>query len=170
LEFGNAQIMVDHIAQGFARKDPERARLYLDRAEQYNDMLKTLDQKYEKALASCKHKILIYAGHFAFGYFADRYGFTHVSPYVGFSPSAEPSPRRIAELVKTMKAMDMKAVFYEEGVLPRVAGVIAKETGAELLLLHGAHNVTRDELDQGVTYLSIMENNLERLKKGLECP
>ncbi len=170
LEFSNAQIMVTHIARGFAQKDPERAQLYLDRAAQYNAWLKELDQNYENALASCRHKTLIYAGHFAFGYFAERYGFTHVSPYAGFSPSAEPSPRRIAELIETMKATGMRAVFYEEGVEPRVARVIGKETGARLLLLHGAHNVTKDELDQGVTYLSIMEDNLDRLKEGLECP
>ncbi len=172
LEFGNAQIMVDHIAQAFAQaqKDPERARLYIERAAEYKSRLKELDARYEKALASCKHRTLIYAGHFAFGYFAERYGLTHVSPYQGFSPDAEPTPGRIAELVQTMKALNIQAVFYEEGVEPRVARTIARETGAKMLLLHGAHNVTRDELKSGVTYLSIMEENLARLKEGLECP
>ncbi len=170
LEFGNAQIMVGHIARAFAEKDPQNAQLYLDRAAHYNARLQELDKTYEEALASCRHRTLIYAGHFAFGYFADRYGFDHVSPYSGFSPSAEPSPRRIAQLINKMRDMDMMAVFYEEGVEPRVARVIGRETGARLLLLHGAHNVTRDELAANVTYLSIMEDNLERLKEGLECP
>ncbi len=169
LEFGNARIMVNHIARAFAEKDPQNEEFYLDRAAKYNARLHELEKVYEEELASCRHRTLIYAGHFAFGYFAERYGLTHVSPYTGFSPSAEPSPRRIAELIGKMRDMDMKAVFYEEGVEPRVARVIARETGARLLLLHGAHNVTRDELAENVSYLSIMEDNLERLKEGLEC-
>ena len=46
--------------------------------------------------------------------------------------------------------------------------MIAKETGAKLLLLHGAHNLSKKELSSGVTFLSIMEHNLDNLKTGLE--
>jgi zinc transport system substrate-binding protein len=50
-----------------------------------------------------------------------------------------------------------------------VADILSRETGATLLLLHGAHNVSREEIDRGVTFLELMENNLRNLKMGLEC-
>ena len=170
LEFGNAQKIVDHIASAFAAKDPDNAQVYLNRAQDYNAKLQELDETYARTLAACKHRTLIYGGHFAFGYFANRYRLKHMSPYQGFAPDAEPTPKKLAELIKTMKESDLQAIFYEEGIEPRVAKVIGEETGARLLLLHGAHNVTKDELAGGVTYLSIMQANLERLKQGLECP
>ena len=170
LDLGNARKMVDTIAGAFARKDPANRQLYLDRAREYNGRLKALDEDFQKSLAGCKSHTIISGGHFAFGYFARRYGLDHVSPYSGVSPDAEPTPKKIAELIETIKKLGATSIFYEENIEPRVARIIREETGARLLLLHGAHNVTRDELAGGATYLSIMEGNLKRLKEGLECP
>jgi zinc transport system substrate-binding protein len=61
-------------------------------------------------------------------------------------------------------------VFYEELVSPRVAETIARETGATLLLLHGAHNVSKNDMEEGVAFLSLMERNLTGLRAGLQCP
>ena len=48
-----------------------------------------------------------------------------------------------------------------------MAEIIGEETGAEPLLLHSCHNVTRREFESGVTYLQLMEQNVENLRKGL---
>jgi zinc transport system substrate-binding protein len=53
--------------------------------------------------------------------------------------------------------------------MPRVADVIAKETGATLMRLHGAHNISKEDMDKGVTFVYIMEENLKNLKAGLQC-
>ena len=49
-----------------------------------------------------------------------------------------------------------------------LARVLAEETGAVPLLLHSCHNVSKAELEAGVTYLSLMEQNLANLKEGLQ--
>jgi zinc transport system substrate-binding protein len=68
-----------------------------------------------------------------------------------------------------MKRYRLGHVFYEELVSPRVAETIARETGASLLLLHGAHNVSKHDMEEGVTFLSLMERNLASLRVGLQC-
>ena len=68
-----------------------------------------------------------------------------------------------------MRRYGVKYIYYEELVTPKMANVIAKETGCGLLMLHGAHNVTREEMESGVTFVSLMEKNLENLKAGLQC-
>jgi len=44
---------------------------------------------------------------------------------------------------------------------------LSKETGAKMLLLHGAHNLSKEEMESNINYIDIMKGNLERLKEGL---
>lgn len=163
----NAIIMVDTILEALIQADPSNAAFYTENARLYKEELKALDRQLEEGLSELKSRTIINGGHFAFGYFAQRYDLDHVSPYEGFSPDAEPTPQKIAEMIDLMNSMQIKTVFYQELIDPRVAGIIAEETGATLSLLHGAHNVSKDELKSGVTYITIMKGNLERLKAGL---
>jgi zinc transport system substrate-binding protein len=167
LDFVNAQKMVDHILEGLVKKDPIHKELYSKNAEQYKSKLNDLDQKFKETLSRCKTKVFVHAGHFAFGYLSKRYGLEYVSAY-GFSPDAEPSPKRLVELTKTMKKLGLRHIYYEELITPRVAEVISKETGAKLLMLHGAHNLTKDEFEKGDTFISLMEGNLKNLEVGLQ--
>ncbi|MEN6308179.1 MAG: metal ABC transporter substrate-binding protein [Anaerohalosphaeraceae bacterium] len=162
-----AQQIVSTIADGFATKDPANKDYYLANAKTYTEKLAALDTQIRTTLEKCSKKTIVYGGHFAFGYFSKRYGLDHLSPYAGFSPNAEPTPRKITEMIDTLKKADTSYIYYEELLEPRVARIIAEGAGAKLLLLHGAHNISKEELDKGVTYLDIMESNLERLKLGL---
>ena len=69
----------------------------------------------------------------------------------------------------TMRRNDLKYVYYEKLSQPRIASVIARETGARTLLLNPAHNLAKEDMARGLTFISIMEENLENLKTGLEC-
>ena len=46
--------------------------------------------------------------------------------------------------------------------------MISDETGAKMLLLHSCHNVSKEDFNNGVTYLSLMKQNVENLKVGLD--
>lgn len=169
LEFTNAAKIVLGMAQAFAEKDPKNGESYMARAKAYGESLRELDQLYATTLETCRQRTIIYGGHFAFGYAAKRYRLKHISPYKGFSPNAEPSPKDVAQLTRRMKKEGHSHIFFEEGIEPKVARVISSETGAKMLLLHGAHNLGKKELDSKVTYLSLMNDNLQRLQEGLQC-
>jgi zinc transport system substrate-binding protein len=168
LDFVNAQKMVDHILEGLLKRDSANKDFYSKNAEQYKSKLNDLDVQFKETLSRCKKKMFIHAGHFAFGYMARRYGLQYIAAY-GFSPDAEPSPKKLVELTKTLKKHGLAHLYYEELITPRVAETIAKETGASLLMLHGAHNLTKDEFEKGVTFISLMQENLKNLKAGLQC-
>ncbi|OPY64235.1 MAG: High-affinity zinc uptake system binding-protein ZnuA precursor [Syntrophorhabdaceae bacterium PtaU1.Bin034] len=168
LDFANAQKMVDTIADGLAAKDTAHKELYGRNATAYKEKLASLDQRYRETLATCEKRHIIHGGHFAFNYLARRYGLEYESAYPG-SPDTEPSVRRLVELRKKLKKHGLDTVYFEELINPRTAEVIAKETGSKLLKLHGAHNVTKEEMDQGVTFLQLMEHNLTSLRLGLKC-
>ena len=168
LDFTRAQKMVENIRDGFISKDPQRKDLYLKNAADYNAKLAALDGQFKTGLSNCLHRFLVHGGHFAFNYLAKRYDLEYVSAYEG-SPDAEPSPRKITELKKLVKEKGVKYIYYEELITPRVAEVVSRETGCELLFLHGAHNISKEDMEKGATFLSLMERNLENLRKGLEC-
>ena len=168
LDITNAQKMVDNILEGLSRKDPANSDYYTKNAQVYRAKLDEIDKKYREVLSSCRQKVFIHGGHFAFGYLAKSYDLHYMAAYKG-SPDAEPTPRRITELKKMLKTYDIKYIYYEELITPRVAEVVSKETGAVLLKIHGAHNVSKEEMDKGITFLSIMEDNLKSLQKGLGC-
>ena len=168
LDFARAQKMVENIRDGFISKEPSRKDVFTKNAAQYNARLSALDREFKAGLSDCRHHLFIHGGHFAFNYLAKRYNLDYVSAYEG-SPDSEPSPRKIMELKKLVKDKGVKYIYYEELIMPRIAEVVARETGCELLFLHGAHNISKDDLEKGATFISLMEQNLANLRKGLEC-
>ena len=168
LSIPNAEKMVDNIRDGLARRDPAGSDYYLQNAKNYRTLLDDLDVRFEAGLSGCRQHIFLHGGHYAFGYLAARYGLQYLSAYA-VSPNAEPTPRKLMQLVDQVKKNSLNAIFYEELLSPRMAETIARETGAKLLKLHGVHNVSREDMAAGASYMSLMEENLKNLRIGLQC-
>ena len=163
-----AMQMVDNVTEAFIQADPKNREYYTQNSKAYKNKLYQLHQKIEKELSSIDRRDVVFAGHMVFGYFAKRYDLTFTTPYRSFSPDAEPTPRRMAELITTMKKGGYSYIYFEELINPKSAKLIARETGAEILLLHGAHNLSKEDLKAGKSYIDIMEGNLKNLKRGLK--
>lgn len=168
LDLAYDQVIVERTAQALSSMDPENRRYYLDNAKAYEERLLALDQRYKQALAVCRHRHLVLGGHSAFSYLARRYGLKEV-PLYGVSADSEPTPRRVAEVVETAKGLKVKYIFFETLVSPKLAEVVAEEIGAATLVLNPGANMTQEQFSAGVTFLEILEENLESLRKGLEC-
>ncbi len=162
-----AKGMVDNVAEGLARADPDGEPGYRERAAALKRRLDELHLRYERTLARCRTKVVL-TSHAAFGYLARRYGLRLVS-VAGLSPEAEPSPRRIRELVALGRREGVRAVFAESGEGDRAVRALAHELGVPVLTLDPAERVTEEARRRGATYLSRMEQNLESLAGGLGC-
>ncbi len=168
LDFDNARIMVDHIAQAFILKDPKNRSYYQANAETYKRRLADLDKKYRTELSRCPSRTILHAGHWAFAYLAQRYRLEYVSAY-NVSADSEPSPSQIMSLIERIRSQRLSYIFYEEMASPRLAQTLAAETGAKLLKLQNGHDIGKEEIQSGVSFLTMMENNLNRLKQGMQC-
>ncbi len=87
----------------------------------------------------------------------------------GISSDSEPSAERMAALVREIRSSGARYLFAEELLSPRLTETLAQEAGVGVLMLHGAHNLSRDDMSRNVTFFDLMERNLEQLQKGLEC-
>ena len=128
----------------------------------------TLVQEYSTKLANCKSRDIYHIGHNAFGWFAKNYNL-NFKPLVNSSESQEPSPKDILEMIKQIKEKNIKYIFTEEALPPDMSELIAKQTGAQVLMLYTIEHVTKDEFNKQISYQDFMKKNLENLTKGLEC-
>ncbi len=159
------------IADALAARFPAHAEDLRRRRAAYLAELERLDRDWAAMTASARRRTVLYGGHRAFDALGARYGIEFVSPYEGFSPEEQPTPRAMAELVRRIRETGSRVIFTEEIVEPRVARAIALETGAEIRVLHALHNRTPDEARRGETYLSIHRRNLEEVRRVLvEAP
>jgi zinc transport system substrate-binding protein len=168
LDFDNADIMVKNILQAFQLKDGAHNNFYAQNADDYRRKLADMDSSYKTTLGTCKSKTIVYGGHYAFGYLARRYGLKYVAAQ-GITPNAEPTAADLVKLVEEIKKGKISYIFYEELTSPKIAETIAGETNTKMLLLNAAHNLSRDQLDQGISFIDILQRDLDTLRTGLGC-
>ncbi|MDR0924679.1 MAG: metal ABC transporter substrate-binding protein [Hungatella sp.] len=164
----NAMTLVEAIRDTLTEKDPENRSYYEERAKAYLDKLKKLDGEFRKVAENKKRDMIVVGDKFPFRYLADEYGLSYRAAFSGCSTDTEPSARTIAYLIDKMRLEQIPVIYYLELSSHRVSEIIAEETGAEPLLLHSCHNVSRREFDSGITYLDLMEQNVINLTRGLD--
>lgn len=164
----NAIKIVSIISDTLSKMDPANEGYYRENAASYVRELSELDRQLQEIVSHGRHRMMILADKFPLRYFADTYGLSYRAAFSGCSTDTEPSARTIAYLIDRVREHDLKAVYYLELSSHRTADIISEETGAEPLLFHSCHNVSRREFDEGVTYLQLMRRNAEQLKRGLE--
>lgn len=163
----NAIIMVQNISEKLCEIDPDNGAQYQYNAQEYIGELMELDNDFADMINSSKKKKIMFGGRFAMLYFTKHYGLEYRAAYDSCSSETEPGAKLIAGIIDEIKSENIGAVYYEEMSNHTIADQIAAETGATALLLHTCHNVSRNELNSGETYISLMRRNLENLKKGL---
>jgi len=168
LDFDNDKIIVDNITNALCKADSANEAFYKTNAEDYKSKLDDLDTSYKTYLANCQTRTIVFGGHYAFGYLAKRYNLNYLSAQ-GLSPDAEPTAKDLIVLVKQIKKDKINYIFYEELTSPKIAETLANETNAKMLLLNAGHNITRKDLEENTSFISIMQKNLQNLMTGLEC-
>ncbi len=166
----NLEKMAEAIAATLIELLPEHASSIQGNLNAYIEAIEQYEADVREVLASAQTRTLIHGGHNAFGYFAAHFGITYMTPYAGFSTELEPSPQARAQLIRTMNALGTSVIFAEEFINPRVATVIAQETGAEIVYLFTGENTTQELYNKGVTLLDMLYLNLERIQRGLNVP
>lgn len=155
------------IEAAISSADSKNSAEYRQNLDSYNSELELLDKSFKEAVEGGKRDEIIFGDRFPFKYFADRYGLEYYAAFPGCSSQTEPSAATLARLIEKTNEDKIPAVFYIEMSNHAVADTISQETGARTLMFHSCHNLTRDEMNAGETYISLMNKNLENLKIAL---
>ena len=159
--------VVERVESALAEVDPSTASAFATNADAFTARLSSLDRDFRSGLASCDRSTIV-TSHAAFGYLAQRYGLRQ-EPIAGLSPEAEPDPQRLADLKALVEQTGATTIFTEDLVSPKVAETLASETGISTAVLNPLESITSEQLAAGEDYVSIMEQNLETLRRALGC-
>lgn len=154
------------IADRLAQADPAGAAAYRANAAAFTAQLTTLDAELETGLATCTNRDLV-TGHSAFGYFAERYGFTQ-EPISGLSPDLEPRASDLAHVVEFVREHDVRTIYAETIASPLITQALARETGARVAVLDTVEGISDESAADN--YPGVMRANLATLRLGQDCP
>lgn len=154
-----AKTQVQNIADAFSEVDPQNQKFYQTNAQKYNSNLEKLDKKIRSDLSNCNQDFIAF--HDAFSYFAKQYGLHQHTIISSNDPHGEPTAKTLENVINTAREFNIKIIFTENTIDPRISTVIANEIGGKILVLSPL------EIANDGNYISRMTENLENLKEAL---
>ena len=164
----NAITIVGKIKDEVKLLDSENESIYEENASNYISKLNAINDSFRSIVNSANNKTLVFGDRFPLRYFVDEYGLSYYAAFPGCSEQTEASAKTISFLINKVKEEKVKVVFHIELSNGKIAKTIADETGAKVLEFHSAHNISQSDFDAGVTYVDIMNKNINVLKEALK--
>ena len=166
----NAKTVCREIAEKLGQIDPENKEKYEANYTSYSAKLDAVDSAYRAAVESAPNKTLLFGDRFPFRYLTDEYGLEYYAAFSGCSAESEASFETIAYLAGKVDELGLSAVIKIEGSDGKIAETIINTTSektAKILTLNSMQSLTPDDAEDGVSYISVMESNLEVIKEAL---
>lgn len=167
LSLKKAQTAVNAICETLCKADSENAETYRSNAAAYTDKLSELDGRYTSLMSSAKRNTILVADRFPFRYLTEDYGIEYFAAFPGCSAESEASFETMTFLIEKTKELSLPCILVIEKSDGKLADTISRETGVKVLTLGSCQSVTQADADKGLTYLSVMENNLTTLTEAL---
>ena len=170
LSLKNAVIACEILTEEISNLDPDNKSVYEKNAEAYINSLKELDGEYESMVSEASRDTVIFADRFPFLYMMNDYDIEYYAAFAGCSAETEASFETVAFLSEKADELDVNYVLILENGLEEMAQTVinnADNKKSEILTINSIQSVSSGEIEDGVTYYSIMEDNLNVLKKAL---
>ncbi len=171
LSLKNATVICNKIAEGLEEIDPENAETYKNNVSSYTEKLAALDNAYESAVSSSDKDTVLFGDRFPFRYLVDDYNLKYYAAFVGCSAETEASFETIVFLSGKVDELGLGTVLTIEGDNHKIAETIVQNTTSKdqnILVMDSMQSTTSNDVENGASYLTIMENNLEVLKQALQ--
>ena len=163
----NSKSIVEAISNALCAIDPNNADTYRSNRDEYLGKLDALDAKFRDVVSNASCDTLIFGDRFPLIYFAHEYGLDYHAAFPGCASNTEPSAATVAELIDEVKTAGIPIVFKIELSNGQVAQSIAEAAGARVETFYTCHTVSKDDFENGETYLTLMEKNIPLLKEAL---
>ena len=163
LSLKNASMLCGKISDKLSEKDAKNKELYSKNTENYLKKLNELDARYKAVRDSAKYDTLIFADRFPFRYLIDDYNLKYYAAFSGCSAESEASFETVAFLAKKLDELKLPALMKIDGSDGKIANTVlqtSNQKNAQILELDSMQSVNKKDIEDGKTYLSIMESNL----------
>lgn len=171
LSLKNAKILCKVIADNLSEIDPENKDIYSANVSAYIEKLYALDEEYKKMVNGSNRKIVLFGDRFPFRYLVDDYGLDYYAAFVGCSAETEASFETVAFLSKKTDELKLPCVLTIEGANHKIAETVVANTyskNQKVLTMDSMQSTTSSDVKNGITYISVMEKNLDILREALK--
>lgn len=162
-----AQDLCRAVCEALCAADPAHRADYEANLAAYLAELQALDEAFRSVIAEGKRTTLVFGDRFPLQYFCAEYGLTYSAAFHGCAGDTEPSLGTMKYLIDKVAEEQLPVVYTIELSSQKIANAIAETTDAKVLTFHSCQTVSRQDYDNGATYLSLMWHNVEVLKEGL---
>ena len=163
----NAVRCIQGIEESLCKNYSENAEVYHQNASEYTDRLRKLDVDFREMTENAPKNTVVIGDRFPFRYLAHEYDLEYFAAFSGCSSESEPSVYTMAYLMDEIGEHETDTVFYLDFSASKLSEKLCSATGATMLPLYVCHNVTKDEFENGVTYIDLMYKNLNNLREAL---
>ena len=165
----NTELFCDKITDGLIKlgEDEKDCR---GRCDVFKERLEKLRGEYKAVVDASDKKTIIVGDRFPFRYLTDEFGIEYYAAFPGCSAETEASFETIVFLADKADEIGAKAIIQTENPVGKVAETIrdnTKSKNQQIITLDSMQSVSLKDIEEGVSYLSIMQRNLEELKKAL---
>ena len=167
LSIKNAIKYISIIKDEIIKLDENNKDLYEKNSSDYINKLNELDNKYNEILSKSKNKILIFADRFPFRYLIEDYHLDYYAAFLGCSAETEASFETILFLTNKLNELNLKHILVLESSDQKIAKTIIDNSNIKDCEIEVIDSIQSTILKDNKTYISIMENNLEVLKRSL---
>ncbi len=170
LSLKNAETICGEIEKALAELDPDNADTYKANLDSYNEKLSALDSDFKTLIDGAGGTTLIFGDRFPFRYFADDYGIDYYAAFVGCSAETEASFKTIAFLAEKADELNADTIYTIENSDGKIAQAIigaSSKGGMTVAELNSVQSVSREQIEGGATYLSLMRKNYDVLKADI---
>ena len=170
LSLVNAEILCHELTHMLQELDSENSDLYAANFADYGEQLEALDTRYREAVASAKHHHIVFADRFPFTYLLEDYGLQHHAAYEGCSAETEVSFETFARLAAEIEELGVSYVAVIDDSDLRIANTVISASGNKecgIVGLQTMQAIGRRQINNGITYLGVMEENLAALQQVL---
>ena len=159
--------ITEAIAAKMAEIDPDNAESYTANASAYVEEILKVDAAYREIVDNAERRTIVFGDRFPLRYFAEEYGLEYFAAFPGCSSESEPSASTLAFLIDKVREERIPVVFSIEFSNGNIARAICESSGAVRRTFNSCHNVTREQMENGETYVSLMTENLGPVREAL---
>ena len=163
----NSIKIVNSIADTLIKTDKSNEITYSLTKAEYVNKLTELKSDFQKAVDEAARNTLVFADRFPFYWFTKEFSLNVVAALSGCSSDTEPTLTQLKHVIDEVKGKNIPVVLYIESSNGKIADKVVAETSAKKQLFHSCHNLSKQELDKGENYISLMQKNLIVLKEAL---
>lgn len=171
LSLRNAEICCDAVCDALCTLDSAGSDSYKANYDAYIAELDALDSEYTDMADSAKVKTIVFGDRFPFRYLVDDYGIDYYAAFVGCSAETEASFETIVGLSNKLDELGLDTVFTIENSDQSIAQAVidnSADKDRSIETLNSIQSVTSDMINDGVTYISLMRQNLDTLRRVLD--